>query len=155
MDVMDRFVEQFKCAQGTTIQQRAIDKVKNYERILEEKHRHIIREQARLNEVKMLNTERHHLQTMLGELEEKQEKLERRIRELDHLFRTKEDISCEDITEVERLNRFLDELKGSQAYLDDVMQKKAEIKKEIERLTWKRERLTNSYGRSEKAFDQL
>lgn len=152
---MDRFLEQFKSAQGTQIQQSAIDEVKSYERILEEKHRRMRNEHLRRREAERIDSEQHHLMALLCELNEKQESLENRIKELQHIFEAKEDLTCEDIEEIEKFNRLLDEFKGSKAYLSDVLQRKADIKKEIERLTWKRERLTNTYGRSEKAFDQL
>lgn len=150
---MDRFLEHFKSAQGTQIQQSAIDEVKSYERILEEKHRRMRNEHLRRREAERIDSEQHHLMALLCELNEKQESLENRIKELQHIFEAKEDLTCEDIEEIEKFNRLLDEFKGSQAYLSDVLQRKADIKKEIERLTWKRERLTNTYGRSEKAFD--
>lgn len=150
---MDRFLEQFKTAQGTQIQQSAIDEVKNYERIIEERHSRVRAEQMRRHEAARIDAEQHHLMELLCELNEKQESLENRIKELQHIFEAKEDLTCENIQELEKFNMLLDEFKGNQAYLSDVLQRKDNIKKELERLTWKRERLTNTYGRSEKAFD--
>lgn len=152
---MDRFLEQFEEIQGTQIKQSAIDEVKNYERVIEEKHRHIMRREAHYREVKSLGAEIHHLQSLLRELEEKKVYLEKRICEIKQGFDSRDESERESVAELENFSRLLDELKGSQAYLDDIMQRKYDIQREIERLELRRNRIHNSHERRVNTNDKL
>lgn len=152
---MNGFLIQFKELQGTQIQQSAIDEVKNYERLTEENRRRIMHEQARRYETERLAMRRHHLTSMLHNLTQKQEAIERNLSEAEQALRIKKELLDSDITEVENLGRFFEDMKREQACLEDIIRQKTRIQKEMEELDWRRTKFMDLNERSEKDFDQL
>lgn len=149
---MNGFLVHFKDMQGSPIQQSAIDEVENYERILAKKQRSIKEEYRRRRELEHMEMDRHHLMMVLNELSEKQVGAENRINELQQIIKNNDIQATKNVTEFEKYNRLLDELNGNQAHLANIIQKKNNIQKEIEHLTWKREKLINSYESREEEF---
>ena len=92
---------------------------------------------------------------LLKELNEKQMVVESHINKLQEIIDNTDIQAANNITEFQKYNMLLDELNETKSRLDDIIKKKDSVQKEIDLLTWKREKIINSYERRDKDFDQL
>ena len=131
---MNGFLSHFKEMQGTQIQQSAIDEVKNYEKMIEEKARALKRQEWLCHRIRDNEARRRDLELILDELNARQGAAEQRLNVLRKKMSGEDNMSGKSIAELEELQKKLREIQAEQIRINELTQHKANMQKELEEL---------------------
>ena len=138
---MNGFLTHFRKMEGTLIQQSAIDEVKNYEKKINEQYQILKRQEWIRRRFEENESKRCDLETLLNEINEKQEFTERFIKAFGQKAKLLEALPDKDVNDFEKLQKYILELNQNQSYLHELLERKNDIQNKLDQIAMSQENL--------------
>ena len=151
---MENFLEQSKKLQGTDIEQKVIDEIKNYEIIHEEQRRRRHLEALHIRETERLEKRRTEIKTILQELNERERDVQLDLNEIEHNLEIEENLAKDSFIPIEILRSHAERMRKRKMFLEDIRIQKSNLLKELEELNRRRHKLLE-FDKRRDLFNEL